>query len=114
MKWYIPDCFWNSQSNGASLSHEAICILNPGREDTAVTLSLYFEQREKLAGFAVAVPAERTIHIRMDRLRNKDGVPVPTDTPYAAVVECAQKIYIQYTRVDSSQPALAIATTMIG
>lgn len=114
MKWYIPDCYWNSRSTGDSPSHEAICVLNPGEKDADVSLSLYFEDRDRAGGFREVVPAGRTLHIRMDRLKNKDGLPVPQDTPYAVVLECGQEIFVQYTRVDSSQEALAIATAFIG
>ena len=97
MKWYIPDCFWHSKSNGVFVSHEAICILNTNDTPVKVNITLYFE----------------TLHIRMDQLKNTDGTPIPQDTPYAAVVECEKNITIQYTRVDTSQPEMAIATAII-
>lgn len=113
MKWYIPDCFWHSKSNGVFVSHEAICILNTNDTPVKVNITLYFEDRDKLPGYSVEVGAERPLHIRMDQLKNTDGTPVPQDTPYAAVVECEKNITIQYTRVDTSQPEMAIATAII-
>jgi len=113
MKWYIPDCYWNSKSNGASVSHEAVCVLNTNSVAAAIEMTLYFESREKLGGFSVVVPPERTLHIRLDKLVNRDKVPIPQDTPYAMVIDCEQNITLQYTRVDSSQAELAIATTMV-
>lgn len=113
MKWYIPDCYWHSKSNGVFVSHEAICILNTNSVPAEVSLTLYFEDRDKLDGFAVHVEPERTLHIRLDKQVNCDGIAIPQDTPYAIVVECEQNITVQYTRVDTSQPELAIATTIV-
>jgi hypothetical protein len=113
MKWYIPDCYWNSKSNGIFVSHEAVCILNANSISAVVELTLYFEDRDKIAGYHAVIPPERTLHIRLDKLVSKCGTPVPRDTPYAIVVNCEQNITVQYTRVDTSQPEMAIATTIV-
>lgn len=114
-QYFIPDGFWNSKSTpgGDFVSHEAVCVLNATQEAAHVSLTLYFEDREKLAGFGCEIPAERTLHIRMDKIKNKDGKPVPQDVPYAIVVESDVKITVQYTRVDTSAQALAIASTIV-
>ena len=83
MKWYIPDCFWPVKDQGDYLGHEAISVLNTAEKPITAHMTLYFEDREKL-----------------------DGVG------YAAVIECSEPVVVQYTRVDVTQPALAIATTM--
>ena len=111
--WYIPDAYYPSSKNGEYVSHEAVCMLNTGSEDAEVRLTLYFEDREKLEGFFVTVPAERTIHCRMDKIRNQKGEGVPTDTPYAINIESEKELTVQYTRVDTTQAQLAIATTII-
>ena len=113
MKWFIPDCYWHSRSSGVFPSHEAVCILNENTVAAIVKMTLYFEDRDKLGGYSVEVGAERTLHIRLDKLVNNDGVAVPQDTPYAMVIECEQPIAVQYTRVDTSQPAMALMTTMV-
>jgi hypothetical protein len=113
MKWFIPDCYWHSRSSGVFPSHEAVCILNTNPVVVVVNLTLYFEDRDKLGGYSVEVGPERTLHIRLDKLVNKDGIAVPQDTPYATVIECELEIAVQYTRVDTSQPAMALMTTMV-
>ena len=113
MKWFIPDCYWHSQSSGVFPSHEAVCILNTNSVVAAVNLTIYFEDRDKLGGYSVEVGPERTLHIRLDKLVNKDGIAVPQDTPYAMVIECEHEVAVQYTRVDTSQPAMALMTTMV-
>ncbi|MDY3248917.1 MAG: sensory rhodopsin transducer [Candidatus Choladocola sp.] len=113
MKKMIPDCYWPDSANGEYVSHEAVCVLNTNTEDVTVELTLYFEDRDKMGGFAVTVPAERTKHIRLDQLLSKDGTAIPKATPYAMVIECDKDVTVQYTRVDTTQPELAIATTMV-
>lgn len=113
MKWFIPDCYWHSRSTGIFPSHEAVCILNTNYTSATVNLTLYFEDREKLGGFSAEVPPERTLHIRLDKLVSREGIPIPQDTPYAMVIDCEQNITVQYTRVDTSQPAMALMTTMV-
>lgn len=111
MQWLIPDCYWPAvTTDGEYVSHEAICILNTNLKAVTVTLTLYFEDRDPFGGIERTIPAQRTLHIRMDQL---EGDPVPRGVPYAVVVDCDQPIAVQYTRVDTTQPALAIGTTIV-
>ena len=112
MKWYIPDCFWPIKDQGDYLGHEAISILNTGAQAVTARMTVYFEDREKMDGFLLEIPAERTIHFHTYKLKNQAGQSIPRGVGYAAVVECEAPIVVQYTRVDATQPALAIATTM--
>lgn len=112
-QWFIPDAYYPSSKNGAYVSHEAVCFLNPSQQDANVTLTLFFEDREKMQGFSAVVPAERTVHLRMDQIRSASGQGVPVDTPYAMMIESEQPLYVQYTRVDTTQAELAIATTIV-
>ena len=109
----IPDCYLPSNDVPAYVNHEAVCVLNTNKEDVTVELTLYFEDRDKLGGFSVVVPAERTLHIRTDKLVNADGVGIPGAVPYAMVVECDKEISVQYTRVDMTSAQKSITTTMI-
>lgn len=113
MKKMIPDCYWPDSANGEYVSHEAVCVLNTNEEAVTVELTLYFEDRDKMGGYTVTVPGERTKHIRLDQLLSRDGVAIPKATPYAMVIECDRDVTIQYTRVDTTQSELAIATTMV-
>ncbi len=113
MKKVIPDCYLPDSAIGSYVSHEAVCVLNENKKDVTVNFTLYFEDRDKISGISVIVPAERTKHIRMDFLKTPDGQNLPKATPYAAVIECDDNIDIQYTRVDTTQAELAIATTIV-
>jgi len=109
--WLIPDAFYNSQSIG-QVSHEAVCVLNTSDVDAVITMTLYFEDRDKMEGFVATCPAERTHHIRMDKLHAKCGAPVPMDVPYAILVESNVEVVIQYSRLDTSQAEMALMTTV--
>lgn len=110
--WLIPDGYYPVDSCGKFPSHEAVCLLNPGSRDARVEIVLYFEDRPKLAGFKVDCPAERTRHVRLDRLKNLDGQGVPSGVSYAMMVESDEPLIVQYSRMDTSQAELALMTTM--
>lgn len=113
-KWYIPDAYYPGISSGKTyVSHEAVCFLNEGPQDAKVSLTLYFEDREKMGGFSTVVPAERTLHLRLDQMVGDQGQKVPQDTPYAILIESEAALHVQYTRVDTTQAELSISTTMV-
>jgi hypothetical protein len=105
---YIPG---SSTGEGRALeSHEAVCILNAGTQEARVTLMLYFEDREPAGPYHVAVPGQRTLHLRFNDLH--DPEPVPRDTDYASVLVSDQPVVVQHTRLDSRQAALALLSTI--
>ena len=110
---YLPDCYLPSAVKGSCVSHEAICVLNTGKEAVNIELTLYFTDREKIDGLKFTVEPERTARIRMDQITLPDGSPVPRDTPYALSLEYDKEISLQYTRVDTTQAELAMITTML-
>ncbi len=110
--WFIPDGYYPTTSSGLFPSHEAICVLNPGQTDAIINITLYFEDSPKRPGFQALCPAERTQHIRMDRLRDANGGSVPVGVPYAMMVESNTAIVVQYSRMDTTQAEMALMTTM--
>jgi len=110
--WFIPDGYWPDKSNGYFPSHESICALNPGSADAHIKITLYFEDRDKMEGFHAVCKAERTHHIRMDRLKNEKGEGVPQAVPYAMMVESDVDIVVQYSRMDTTQSEMALMSTM--
>ena len=69
--WYFPDTYLNDTSDG--VSHEAVCVLNIGEKDATISMKFFFEQREPMEGFTAVCKANRTNHIRFDRLKNGRG-----------------------------------------
>ena len=110
--WFIPDGYYPAQSSGEFKSHEAICVLNTGKKDAHIDITLYFEDREKLEGYKTICKAERTNHIRMDKIENVAGQGVPMGTPYAMVVSSDTEIIVQYSRMDTSQAEMTLMTTI--
>ncbi len=113
MKKLIPDCYYPGTDQGSYVSHEAICILNTSDKTANISLTLYFEDREKISGFRFTVSAERTKHMRMDQAVNPEGIRIPRQVPYAVLVESDIDVAVQYTRVDTTQAELALMTAVI-
>jgi hypothetical protein len=109
--WLVPDGYIPLGGSGGLESHEAICVLNTGAEDARLLITLYFEDREPLRDLRVEVPAERTRHVRTDR-PEEIGVEVPRGAPYAARIVSSVPVTVQHSRLDATQPALALMTTM--
>ena len=107
--WLVPDGFIPGESTGAQESHEAICVLNTSVKQARLSISFYFEDRNPVKDVVVIVPPERTRHIRTDKM---DGVEIPRGVPYAVRVESSVPVTIQYSRMDTTQPALSLMTAM--
>jgi hypothetical protein len=110
--WVVPDCFLPAQSTGDLKSHESACVLNLGKKPAKLKLTAYFENREPMEGFEATCPARRTNHVRLDSLKNRRGEGIPVGKPFALKIESSVKVVVQHTRLDTTQPALALMTTM--
>jgi hypothetical protein len=108
--WYVPDGYLPAQSTGGQPSHEAICVLNTGAEDARLTVTFYFEDRDPQT-VDLVVGAERTWHVRLDRL-GEHGLTLPTGVPYAYRVVSSVPVVVQHSRLDTTQPAYSLFTTM--
>ena len=113
-KWYIPDMYWPARSSGRDyVSHEAVCVLNPSGQPCKIRITLFFEDRDPAELETVVCSARRTVHIRMDAAKCTDGSAIPRGVGYAAIVDCdSGEAVVQYTRVDTTQPELALMTAM--
>ncbi|MBM7570072.1 sensory rhodopsin transducer [Aquibacillus albus] len=111
-KWIIPDGFLQPISTGDQISHEAVCVLNVEEEEAEIKMTFYFEDREPMTEFVTTCGAKRTHHIRLDKIKDANGDEVPRGVPYAIEVDSSVPIVIQHSRLDTSQEALALFTTM--
>jgi hypothetical protein len=105
---YIPA--ESSFSDPALVSHETACILNAGRRDAHVAITIFFANREPVGPYRVTVAAGRTVHLRFNDL--KDPQPIPRDTEYASVFESDLPIVVQHTRLDSRCAEIALLSTV--
>lgn len=111
--WAIAEGYIPGASHGpqpAMTSHETACLLNAGERPARVEITLYFEDRDPVGPYRVAVPARRTLHLRFNDLN--DPQPVPRDTPYASVIASDVPIVVQHTRIDTRQAENALLSTM--
>lgn len=110
--WLIPDAFLGSESANDLTTHEAVCVINTSDEDADIALTLLFEDREPMTCFSAKCGAMRTHHIRLDKIRGKNGERIPYDTPYAILLESTAPVVAQYSRLDASRAELALMTTI--
>ena len=111
--WYIPDMYWPETSNGTDyVSHESICVLNTEEENAQISLTLYYEDQEPIGPVMCQCLGKRTHHIRMDRILLTEERHIPRGVPYAAVLTSSVPVVVQYTRVDTTQPELALMSAM--
>lgn len=110
--WIIPDGFLQPKSLGEQISHEAVCVLNLTEEHASIRLTFYFEDMDPMENFITECGARRTHHIRLDKIVDQDGKQVPRNVPYAIKVDSSAPIVVQHSRLDTSQEALALFTTM--
>lgn len=111
-QWLIADGYMSDTKNGDFVSHEAVCVLNLSNETANINITIYFEDREPLKGFVAECQSERTNHIRLDKIENKDGVKIPLGVPYALLIESNVPVVCQHSRMDVSQAEMTLMTTI--
>ncbi|TSB47261.1 sensory rhodopsin transducer [Alkalicoccobacillus porphyridii] len=109
--WFIPDAYIPERSSGALESHEAICVLNCQQDMAILKITLYFEDQDPIEEIEVRVKGRRTLHLKTNILE-KEGRRVPVGVPYAIEVQSSQPIIVQYSRLDTTQPELALMSTI--
>ena len=115
--WMIPDTYLQKKENSrssdpADRSHEAICVLNTSDNDAHIALTLFFEDHEPNTAFTSFCGARRTHHIRLDKIRDKDGNGIPEGVPYAILLQSTAPVVVQYSRLDTSAAEMALMTTI--
>lgn len=105
---YIPSA--STSQDPAMVSHETACILNAGDTPARLRIVIFFRDRPPAGPYKVAVPAQRTLHLRFNDLA--DPEPIPRDTDYASVIESNVPVVVQHTRLDSRMSELGLMSTM--
>ena len=109
--WMIPDGYIPPTSTGELVSHESICVLNTSSEQALIAITIFFEDREPIEDIEVVVAGRRTKHIRTSSLM-KGEQAIPAGVPYAIEVSSNIAIVVQYSRLDATQAANALMSTM--
>jgi hypothetical protein len=112
-RWAIAEGYIPSTSTGPHpqmTSHETVCLLNTGKRDAHVTITVFYADQAPVGPYRVLVPAERTRHVRFNDL--SDPAPIPLGRDFASLIESDVPIVVQHTRLDSRQAENALLSTI--
>ena len=110
---YIPQTTENDSNNlNGYISHECACILNTGSKDAQIDLTIYFEDAEPKVIEGLVVPAQRSLHLRMDKIEIDGKIAIARATPYSLVIQSSEPIVAQMSRLDTTQNNMAFLSTM--
>lgn len=112
--WIIPDGYMASlslteqeweQYGGGYFSHESICISNTADKDTLCLLEVLYEDTDiENVSCDFNVPAQRSVHYRLDKLKDSDGNPlIAKDAPVSYKITSRNaRIVVQGSRILTS------------
>lgn len=112
-KWAIPGGHIPFPSTGHEpqfTSHDKVCLLNASYEEAHVEITVFYESRDPVGPYRLAVPARRVRHVRFNDLIDPEALPL--DTAYATVIEADVPVVAQFTRLDSRQAENALLGAM--
>ncbi len=120
--WVIPDGYmaaltpaeqeWEAHGGGY-FSHESICISNTADIDTRCLLEVLYEDITlENVSCAFDVPAHRSVHYRLDKLKNENGEPlIAKDAPVSYKITSRDaRIVVQGSRILTSGENSAFAS----
>lgn len=110
--WIIPDCELPKEGEGVLKGHESVIVVNDGKKDATIKVTLFFADNEPYRDIYWKVGAERVRCFRMNNTVDMCGYKVPYDTQYAMKLESDCNIVVQYGRLDNRQTNLAYYTTL--
>ncbi len=112
--WVIPDGYmaglteaeqeWE-QHGGGYFSHESICISNTADIDTRCVLEVLYEDTAmENVSCEFDVPAHRSVHYRLDKLKDPNGEPlIAKDAPVSyKITSLDARIVVQGSRILTS------------
>ena len=106
--WIIPDMYYPAGGTQAPyVTHECISVLNLCETDAEIRVKAYFEDKEPEEIGTFSCGSDRTVHYRLDLMTRMER-----NVPYSVVITSSCPIIAQYARVDTTQEALGLATTM--
>jgi len=102
--WYFADGYLPEKINSGSMEgHEALMLLNTGKESAEIKIDVYFEDREAYKNIGVSVSGERVKTLRLDNPDDIGGLKIPVLTQYSLRVRSDKNIVVQFGRLDTTQ-----------
>jgi hypothetical protein len=111
-RWTIPDGYIPRSDTGGHTGHESVCVLNATAVEVQLTFTAYFADREPLVGDPVIVGARRARHLRTS-ISTDIGLELPVEIPYAMEILGDVAVDLQYSRLDTTQPAYTLMTSAL-
>lgn len=112
--WIVPDGYmaaltlaeqeWEAHGGGY-FSHESICISNTADRDTRCLLEVLYEDPTlENVSCEFEVPAQRSVHYRLDQLKDENGEPlIAKDAPVSyKITSCDTRVVVQGSRILTS------------
>jgi hypothetical protein len=84
----------------ARTSRDELSFLNTTSHDAAVTVSLFYSDRDPVGPYSLRIAARRQRTVRVNDL--VDPLPIPLDVDYGVVVASSVPIVVQAVRIDTS------------
>ena len=113
LRWFVPDAYIPPASTAPEVSHESVCVLNRRAEAATIMFTAYFADREPEHSLPVTIPGRRALHLRTDLPDAIGGLHIERGVPYALEIESDADLQLQYSRLDTTQPAYSLMTAQL-
>lgn len=113
MLWAVPGGCIPLESTGpepAFVSQDRLCLLNAGGEETGISLTVFYADREPVGPYRLALKARQVRHIRVNDLIEPEALPLATE--YALLIESDHPVVVQFTRMDTGSEHAALLGSM--
>ena len=107
--WIFPDAYlpskgkiYPSSSKSKVYGHESLCIINPNLAKIKLEINFYFENDKPIKGFTESVDAERSLHLRLDKINIPNYGSLQREKPYSIIVKSDKNVVIQLSRLDTT------------
>jgi hypothetical protein len=87
-------------------------VLNSSWHDAHLSFTAFFADRDPIVGSPVTVGARRALHLRTSVVGDV-GLELPHEVPYALEIIGDIPVDLQYSRLDTTQPAYTLMTTAL-
>ncbi len=113
LRWFVPDAYIPPASTAPEVSHESICVLNRSVASATFVITAYFADREPERSLPITIPGRRALHLRTDVPDGIGGLRIERGVPYALEIESNAGLQLQYSRLDTTQPAYSLMTALL-
>lgn len=110
-QWVYPDLELPPPGDFPLKGHESLIVLNMNDADAAVTITLYFTDKDPIVLPPATVLARRVRCFRLDK-EDDIGIQLPRQTQYALRLNSNIPVVAQYGRLDTRQQNMAFYTVM--